>query len=165
MIKAIIFFSIIISAWNVKGATPIKISKIILTKEELVIHGTQLENTQGVSIKDLDNKIIKEYLVDNASSEKIVAKPLDSTPASPDKDLKLVITNSEGDFVYPITQSLSRGTKTFYRITKKKKIQAQNNIVVNEKSEINFSPSEDSESYDYNYSIYVNPVGVLAIKK
>ncbi len=162
MIKAIFFLSII-SYWNVMGGPPPIISKISFTEEELFIDGTGLENTQSVSIRSFDKKLLKDYEVDNAIFDKIVAQPLDGSFKPGDKNLYLVITDSEGDLFYPIILSSKTSTKAIYKITQKKKDKIPNKIVVDEKSEINFSPSDDT-GYYYNYSIYANQVGDLAIK-
>src|SRR5262245_11066427 len=138
MIKAIFSLSLIISM-HVKGAIPPKILKITLTEQELFIAGAHLENIEELSLADPDNKILKEYKVDVATSEKIVAKALDGSPIPRGKNLKLLINR---DFYFPITESGRNNTEAVY-ITKKEN--AQNKIMVDEKSEINFSPGEDSE--------------------
>ncbi len=161
MIKVI--FSIAIFSWNVIAATPI-ISKITFTEEELVIDGFGLENIQSLSIRDLEKKILKEYEIGNAIPEKIVARSTDGSFISGEKNLYLVITSLEEEIFYPITLKSKTDSKTVYKITKKKKEKVPSKIVVDEKSEINFSPSDNSGKYFYNYSIYANEVGDLAIK-
>jgi hypothetical protein len=163
MIKAIFFLSII-SYWNVIGGPPPIISKITFTEEELVIDGTQLEDTKSVSIRTLENKILKDYELDNANPEKIVARPLDGSFEPGDKNLYLVVSDSEGELFYSITLRSKTGDGAIYKITQKKKDIIPNKIVVDEKSEINFSPGDNSGRYYYNYSIYANPAGDLAIK-
>ena len=93
-----------------------------------------------------------------------MARPLGGSFEPGDKNLYLVITDSEGELFYPITLRSKTSDRAVYKITQKKKDIIPNKIVVDEKSEINFSPGDNSGRYYYNYSIYANPVGDLAIK-
>ncbi len=162
MINGLIFLSIFFSVGNARDINDI--SKIIISSDELVIEGQGFENISSLNIAGADKKIVKEYNLDNITGNKVVARPIGRELLSKDKIFYLNITTLNGESYFPIVLKGQKDSKLFYKIATKAKSNPSKNIMVDEKSEINFSPSTESTGYNYDYSIYANPSGDLAIK-
>ncbi len=166
MRKVLIFMSTIYFCGNVFGST---INQITFSGTDLIIKGHDLEKVTSISISSSNKEINKEFEVENATSDQVLAHPVDESILE-GKDHLLVLASTDGEMEYPITLSQKKDSISVFKIKKdsaRKEIKtpiSNNKIILEDKGEVNFVPGNDSSNYDYNYSIYANPTGDLAIK-
>ncbi len=160
-------FKILITAIFLTGSAfaEFSISNIKLTPTELEIVGNGLEEIKSVAITSNDS--IKEFEIENLSSNQVIARPLDDTRIGEGRVFNLVISDSSQEFTYPVTLSQKNGSVAFYKLKEieyKPAVNPSNKFTLDHKSIINFLPGDDFSGYDYNYSLYANPTGDFVIK-